>query len=270
LPSPPSFAAGAGRWVGRSEVYDHAGAFAGYGYDRRTVTPLDDGLVRVDVSFDGPFSFAGTYTIADDGARRRYLGPLNHGMAEPLGRGTVDATSHWPGLGLDQRLLLAVLDGGAAQVSLALLARGERHVWAVVGENTRVADGDADPPFAERADEAAGSLLLRSGAWRGRLQCLDGELQPTGTVLVEEDAEDLGLAIEARSASTRAGAPMIGSLSLFGARALAGTLSQSGGGLRTHHREVATTDGAAKTVCRITFDGGRRVEVRHGTMQWHG
>jgi hypothetical protein len=55
-----SFSAGTGGWVGRADVYDAAGRFAGPGRDTRTVTPHDDGTTTVDVAFAGPFSFAGT------------------------------------------------------------------------------------------------------------------------------------------------------------------------------------------------------------------
>lgn len=261
----PTFAAGTGRWAGRSEVYDGEGAFAGYGVDRRTVVPTGEGRIRVEVAFDGPFSFRGAYDIADDGDRRRYLGPLNHGLAEPLGAGTVDARSHWPALGLDQHLLLAVLEGGGVQVSLALLRRGVRHVWAVVGENRRVDDSVPPAPDAggPPPEGAPGSLLLRPGVWRGDLHLLDARLEADGTVEVEERT---AFCTDGSSAWLPAGGAAVGSFSLFGPRAMAGTVLAVGGGPFVEHREVSTTDGSRKAVCRTTFDGGRRTGVAHGTL----
>ena len=66
-----SFSKGVGQWIGASEVYDASGDFAGHGRDERTVLADDGaGTVTVDVSFAGPFSIAGTYTIADHGTHR--------------------------------------------------------------------------------------------------------------------------------------------------------------------------------------------------------
>ena len=188
-----SFAQGLGEWIGAAEVYDGAGRFAGMGRDTRTVRADDGaGRVTVDVSFEGPFSLAGTYTIADHGTHRDYEGPLNLGLAEVLGDGLVAAHNFWPSLGLSQRFFLMVLPGGNHQLSLALLSRGDQLRWTVVGEYQRQA-GPSTPapspvepidPEAVSDDPTAGRgrlLLLRPGRWSGRLQCLGADLTPSGT-----------------------------------------------------------------------------------------
>ncbi len=275
-----SFAAGAGNWAGGPEVYDGDGQFAGYGRDTRTVTPHGDGTVHVDVAFDGPFAFAGTYTIVDTGTRRRYAGPLNVGLAEPLGSFAVDAHNHWPQLGLTQRFLLMVLPDGQRQLSLALLNRGERLVWAVVGENRK--DGavtEAMDPAARPAD-----LLFRPGAWEGTVQVLDRDLQSAGEVSMTETYEQGGvvglsgspfdertLAVhwerDPTSAWTGAG-PVAGSLSLFGGRALAGSLLHHEVELRCWRREVVATDGLTKAVAHLWFRGGERVGATVGSLEF--
>ena len=150
-----SFSQGLGEWIGSAEVYDGDGRFAGMGRDTRTVTADDGaGRVTVDVSFEGPFSLAGTYTIADHGTHRDYEGPLNLGRAEVLGDGLVAAHNYWPGAGLSQRFFLMVLPGGDHQLSLALLSRGEQLRWTVVGEYRRRAVASSAPVAAEPVDPA--------------------------------------------------------------------------------------------------------------------
>ena len=108
-----SFSQGLGEWIGSAEVYDGNGRFAGMGRDTRTVQATDPaGLITVEVTFEGPFSLSGMYTIADHGTHRTYEGPLNLGRAEVLGDGLVAAHNYWPSLGLSQRFFLMVLPGG--------------------------------------------------------------------------------------------------------------------------------------------------------------
>ncbi len=188
-----SFPEGLGEWIGAAEVYDGDGRYAGTGRDTRTVRSDDRaGRVTVDVSFEGPFSLAGTYTIADHGSHRIYEGPLNIGRAEVLGDGLVAARNYWPDLGLSQRFFLMVQPDGDHQLSLALLSRGDRLRWTVVGEYRRQTGTAAPPPppvepidaSAVRGDPSAGRgqlLLLRPGRWSGRLHLLDPDLQPAGS-----------------------------------------------------------------------------------------
>ena len=189
-----SFSQGLGEWIGAAEVYDGNGRFAGMGRDTRTVRADDRaGRVTVEVTFEGPFSLAGAYTIADHGSHRVYEGPLNIGRAEVLGDGLVAAHNYWPSAGLSQRFFLMVLPDGAHQLSLALLSRGDQLRWTVVGEYRRQASATGtQPPGVElidparvRDDPSAGRgqlLLLRAGRWSGRLHRLGGDLQPSGTV----------------------------------------------------------------------------------------
>ena len=188
-----SFSQGLGEWIGSAEVYDGNGRFAGMGRDTRTVRADDGaGRVTVDVTFEGPFSLAGTYTIADHGTHRTYEGPLNIGFAEVLGDGLVAAHNYWPSAGLSQRFFLMVLPGGNHQLSLALLSRGDQLCWTVVGEYRRQGLASASPPplpepldpSAMSDDPAAGRdqlLLLRPGRWSGRLHCLGPDLSPSGS-----------------------------------------------------------------------------------------
>ena len=188
-----SFSQGLGEWIGAAEVYDGDGRFAGMGRDTRTVRADDGaGRVTVEVTFEGPFSLSGAYTIADHGSHRIYEGPLNVGFAEVLGDGLVAAHNCWPSTGLSQRFFLMVLPDGNHQLSLALLSRGDQLRWTVVGEYRRQVLVSSSPPSlpepmdpaAVRHDPAAGRdqlLLLRPGRWSGQLHCLGPDLAPSGT-----------------------------------------------------------------------------------------
>ncbi len=187
-----SFSQGVGRWLGSAEVYDGAGRFLGNATDQRHVQrQMDDKRVRIALSFVGPFKFAGHYVIADYGAHRLYEGPANVGYAETLSDGLIDANAYWPVTGLTQRFFLMVLPGGDKQVSLALMSRGERLLYVVVGEYNRVAAGASPVPpgfvdgtsFDLADDPAAGRgevLLHRAGTWRGTLTGLDERLETAG------------------------------------------------------------------------------------------
>lgn len=128
-----------GEWRGTAEVYGGDGRFLGNGVDRRFVTTdVGGGRTRIELSFTGPFKFTGHYVIADRGTHRLYEGPVNQGFAEALGEHLVQADNYWPSVGLSQRFLLMVLPGEDRQLSMALLSRGERLCYVVVGENHRV------------------------------------------------------------------------------------------------------------------------------------
>lgn len=185
-----SFSGGIGRWTGAAEVYDAQGRFAGLGIDTRSVQADDQaGTVTVEATFDGPFKLSGAYTIVDHGKYRTYEGPLNIGYAEALGDGLVAAHNYWPDLGLSQRFFLMVMPDGTQQLSLALLSRGEKLHWTVVGEYHRQSGPSvpvAPPPEAmdpaESGDDPAAGrgelLLMRPGRWSGQLHHLDADLEP--------------------------------------------------------------------------------------------
>ena len=296
---------GLGEWKGTAEVYGGDGRFLGNGVDQRHVrTPLEGGRIRIDLSFVGPFKMAGHYVIHDKGSHRVYEGPANVGLAEAVAENLVDADHYWPGLGLGQRFFLMVLPGGGKQISLALLSRGERLAYAVVGENEKVgacAMGEAEgespaPSFVQgasidlAADPGAGRgaiLLHRPGRWRGRLERTDGALKSVGQADYEERVEAKGERLEIRTSgggiapepgridlatdgwqawSTAGG--VVGSYSLFGGRALAGTFHRTREELRVWRREVASHDGGSKAVVHSWYRGGARVGVEHGVLSF--
>lgn len=293
---PRSFEAGEGQWRGSAEVYDGRGRFLGGGHDARAVRRrLGDGTVEVEVSFTGPFRMSGSYVIADRGDCRLYQGPLNYGCAEVFGDGLVDANNYWPDLGFSQRLFLMVLPGGEAQLSLALLSRGERAVYTVVGEYGR-GPGAAPSSTAGSAhdwadDPRAGrpvSLLERPGTWSGWLSVTGPDGAAAGATEYSERVEPAaggrelavsltGTGFAADDAAvfaadgwhhwTGAGA-VVGSQSLWGGRALAGNLLFDGGRLRLWRREVARSDGSAKAVLHTWYRGGSRVGVAHGVLDF--
>ncbi len=326
--SGPSFEQGEGRWLGAAEVYDAGGRYAGPGHDARAVRrDLDDGTVEVTVSFDGPFRLSGSYVIADHGDHRLYLGPLNHGYAEVLGDRLIDTNNYWPDIGLSQRLCLMVLPGGRAQLSLALLSRGEQAVYTVVGEYERgppsgpagvtaapaappgVTGSPTIPPAAapgassvpdelgeggEGGAELSGALLERTGTWSGTLELIDAGGDVRGTADYTERVEVAGdagatgdggrlavalagtgfagdstisLCSDGRQHWTGGGS-VVGSQSLWGGRALAGTLLFVGDRLRLWRREVARRDGSCKGVLHMWYRGGTRVGVAHGVLEF--
>lgn len=299
-----SFSQGVGQWIGAAEVYDAEGRFAGIGRDTRSVLADDQaGTVTVEVTFDGPFSLSGAYTIVDHGSFRTYEGPLNVGYAEALGDGLVAAHNYWPDLGLSQRFFLMVMPDGMRQLSLALLSRGERLVWTVVGEYQRQADPSERVPPPVQAmdpaelgnDPAAGRgelLLLRSGCWSGQLHHLDADLEPvevaayTETVTadssqIQVELSGLGFAGDVSfpltsdgwSVWTPSGSPGTGSIgtvsgsaTLSGGRGLSGQFHHRDGGLRVWRREVAALDGTMKAVLHIWYRGEQRLGATYGTL----
>ena len=291
-----SFSQGAGEWIGAAEVYDAAGRFAGAGRDTRTVTADDRaGRVTVEVSFDGPFSLSGAYTIADHGTHRIYEGPLNIGYAEALDDGLVAAHNYWPDLALSQRFFLMVLPGGARQMSLALLSRGDRLCWTVVGEYQRQLDPSAPrpppvpdmDPRALQEDPTAGRgelLLLREGRWSGRLHRLDAHSELSGSAdytetlacgngireVVTSALDDtpglsFALASDGWTVWTQAG-NLMGSGLLCGGRGLSGHFHLLGEGLRVWRREAASRDGTTKAVLDVWYRGEQRVGTAYGVL----
>jgi hypothetical protein len=293
---------GLGEWKGTAEVYDGAGRFLGNGVDQRHArSELDGGRVRIDLSFVGPFKFSGHYVIHDKGTHRVYEGPANLGLAEAVGERLVEAEHYWPAVGLSQRFFLMVLPDGDKQLSLALLSRGERLAYVVVGENDKVGacaveGAHAPPGFVAGAsidlatDPAAGRgalLLHRAGRWRGTLQRFDEALAPVGEVTCDEEvrvvpsglevrlrggalapeATVLALASDGFAAWTGAG-PVVGSYLLAGGRALVGSFHRVDGELRVVRREVASFDGALKAVVHDLYRGGRRIGIEHGVLRF--
>lgn len=294
-----SFCAAVGDWRGTAEVYGGDGRFIGNGVDQRHVaTEVGTGRVRIDLSFVGPFKFAGHYVIADHGTHRVYEGPVNVGFAEALGKNLVQADNYWAAIGMSQRFLLMMLPGGDRQLSLALLSRGERLTYAVVGENEKVAACGVSPLIVDGAsidlaqDPSAGRgavLLHANGVWRGNLACTDGALKATGERPYEEAFEDAGggvlrlrttggqfspepvsfeLTTDGFSAWTRKGSPVAGSYTLFGGRASSGQLHRLDTKLRVWRREVVSHDGAVKAVVNNWYRGGERVGVEHGILHF--
>lgn len=293
---------GLGEWKGTAEVYDGAGRFLGNGVDQRHArTELDGGRIRIDLSFVGPFKFSGHYVIRDEGTHRVYEGPANLGLAEAVGERLVEADHYWPSVGLSQRFFLMVLPDGDKQLSLALLSRGERLAYVVVGENDKVGacavdGGHAPPGFVAGAsvdlahDPAAGRgeiLLHRPGRWRGTLHVFDEALAPAGEVTCDEEVRvvpggvaeqlrggalapeptELLLRSDGFAAWTGAGA-VVGSYMLAGGRALAGSFHRVDRELRVVRREVVSHDGTCKAVVRDLHRGGRRIGVEHGVLRF--
>jgi hypothetical protein len=226
-------------------------------------------------------------------------------LAEAVAENLVDADHYWPNIGLNQRFFLMVLPGGDKQLSLALLSRGERLMYAVVGENDKVVvcergDGTTPPAVAPSFVDGAsidlgtdaragrGTILLhRTGLWKGSLAFTDGALQAKGRADYEERLETKGdglllrvaggglspepanleLKTDGWQAWSGSGA-MVGSYTLFGGRASAGTFHRVGDELRIWRREVVSHDGATKAVVQNFYRGGVRVGVQHGLLRF--
>ena len=295
---------GLGEWKGTAEVYGGDGRFLGNGVDQRHVrTPLGDNRIRIDLSFVGPFKFSGHYEIHDKGSHRVYTGPANLGLAEAVSENLVDADHYWPGIGLSQRFFLMVLPGGQKQLSLALMSRGDRLVYAVVGESERVlacetpnaspegAPGLVDGASIDLVNDAAagrGSILLhRPGHYRGTLVRTNEKLERIAEEPYEETIEaarpgtglsvrvagggfapepvSMTLTTDGFTAWSSSG-PMAGSYSLYGGRALSGAFQRVKEELRVWRREVISHDGARKAVVHNWYRGGVRVGVAYGVL----
>ncbi len=281
-----SFRRGEGRWRGTADVFDSAGRYAGEGRDARVVRrDLGGDCVEVEVSFKGPFELSGAYRISDRGDHRRYEGPLNYGYAETLGEGLIDANNYWPSIGLSQRIFLMVLPGGATQLSLALLSRGEQTAYTVVGEYHRRCEDEDEG--AVGLDCGTGPPLSREGTWKGTLNLLGTDLLPLGstdyseqTIAGEGGRQDLtlrscGFADDATLTlnADRRGlwsdpGDVTGSASAWGGRALAGNFHFSSEGLRLWRREVIASGGETKGVLHTWFSGGRRIGAAYGALRF--
>lgn len=274
------FCVAEGKWRGTSSVYDDAGVYVGDGTDQRHVrTELDDGRVRIDLSFSGPFELAGHYVIEDRGIHRLYAGPVNRGFAEALGDHAVQAEHYWPDLGMTQRFFLLVLPDDQRQLSLALMSRGEQLQRAVVGQNDRVGACavTAEPDTAD---------VHATGTWRGQLTALGADLGVRGQHPYEQtftptdggvvmrtvgggfapEPAEVDIAIDGAHAWTRSGG-MFGSYSLCGSRALSGDLHRDAEELRVWRREVVSRDGSMKAIVHNWYRGGERVGVEVGVLE---
>jgi len=287
-----SFSKGVGQWRGAAEVYGPDGVFLGEGRDTRSVEADDGaGTVTVNVSFEGPFSMAGQYTIADRGTHRLYQGPLNYGYADVLGDGLVCAHNYWSELGMSQRFFLMVLPDGTRQLSLALISRAEVLKYVVVGEYVRQNDEEtpaslpADPHDSANETEM---LLRRAGSWVGKLTVLDGDLTPVETVDYRESitptATGLDVSIEGvhfgRDTAyslvtnpTEAWTPtghVLGSLNMVGGRGQSGHLLHHRDETRVWIREVASLDGAMKGIVQMWYRGEQRIGALYGALNFEG
>lgn len=292
------FTQGIGQWRGTAEVFAGDGQFLGNGTDQRHVQPMNDGRVRIDVAFIGPFKHAGHYFIQNNSDHRLYQGPANVGYAETLADNLVDAHAYWPALGLSQRFFLMVLPDEQTQLSLALMSRGEQLIYSVVGQNNRVSETNsallpalisgtsydlADDPSAGRET----LLVHRSGLWSGTLALLDHQRESIGNAFYEEalSCEDKLLTTKIKGGGF---APeenaftlitngwqtwskpgnVAGSYSLSGGRALSGHFHYLEHGLRVWRREVVTHDGTQKAVLHIWYRGGARVGIQFGVLHF--
>jgi len=295
----PTFTQGIGRWAGNAEVFDTYGHFLGNGSDYRNVQPLDNGRVRIDVSFVGPFKHSGHYFIQQQDDHRLYEGPANIGYAETLSENLVDANAYWPALGLSQRLFLMTVDGDL-QLSLAQMSRGEHMLYVVVGQNDRVPDSSPNPQptltsgthYDLQNDPTAGLgeiLLHRAGQWTGELTALDGEHKSIGKdryteIFEPSHAEAFNITLEGGTfdnavrkmklhsnqwqAWATEDSEVVGSYSLSGGRALSGQFHHREAHLRCWRREVVTLDGKRKAVVQQWYRGGQRVGSQFGVLEF--
>ena len=293
------FKSGIGDWSGTAEVFDGTGQFLGNAADRRIVQrQVEANTVRIDLSFVGPFKFAGHYSIQDQGTHRLYQGPANIGYAESLSDGLIDAQGYWPAIGLSQRFFLYVLPDGNHQLSLALMSRGEQLIYTVVGEYEKIAgDSSGVPPgfvsgtsFDFQADPNAGrseAMLLRSGSWIGELTTLNETLEPIGQTAYKESVQSVDDMVQVSYISEpfdkvrrevqfrkrgsllwSGDGAVVGSASLSGGRGLSGQLHHREQALRVWRREVASHDGQSKVLLLTWYRGGTRIGVQFGVTQF--
>ena len=285
-----------GKWLGTAEVYDGNGRFMGNATDRRHVQrQAGENRVKIELSFIGPMKFAGHYFIEDHTDFRLYQGPANTGFAETLAENLIDANAYWPVTGLTQRFFLMILPDGNRQISLGLMSRGEKLIYAVVGEYQRVDDEYSGIPALVNGtaydlhDDPAGGrgsiLLHRNGSWRGTLQTLDGDLEKAGesayTESVSCNGNRLQMAVSGAAFVEDNGAMalttnqweawseagnLVGSYSMSGGRALSGHFHYLQEQLRVWRREVVSHDGSMKAVVHSWFRGAVRVGVQFGVL----
>lgn len=290
--SSSNFQQGIGRWAGNAEVFDSYGHFLGNGSDYRHVQALEQGRVRIDVSFVGPFKHSGHYFIQTEDDHRLYEGPANIGYAEAFGESLVDANAYWPALGMSQRFFLMIVDGNL-QLSLAHMSRGEHLMYVIVGQNDRVPEETPVPQpqvvsgthYDLSADPAAGrgSLLLhRPGLWQGQLTAFNERREPLGQFAYLETRQEAHLYRQGGAfdpqprhitlhtnqwqAWTSADSDVVGSYSLSGGRALSGQFYHRAARLRCWQREVVTLDGTRKAIVQHWYRGGERIGSQCGVL----
>ena len=287
---------GIGRWAGTAEVFDGHGKFLGNASDQRHVrTVASDGRIKIDLAFVGPLKFAGHYFISDHGQHRTYEGPANYGFAEAVSSQLVDANGFWPLTGLSQQFFLMMLPDGSRQLSLSLMSRGERLYYAIVSENhLQNKENDAIPGLvngisADLVDDPSagrGEILLhRPGRWEGTLAFKDaktGSVQenPYHEVIKKEGdftemtkgggkfdlpSEPVLLKGDGYQFVTKDGG-ILGTQSLYGGRASAGTFHAHGLGLRVRQREVVANDGEIKVIVQNWYKGHLMVGTQYGVL----
>ena len=293
------FTQGVGRWAGNAEVFDSKGHFLGNGSDYRNVQSLENGRVRIDVSFVGPFKHSGHYFIQQEDDHRLYEGPANIGYAETLSENLIDANAYWSALGLSQRFFLMIVDGDL-QLSLAQMSRGEHMMYVVVGQNDRVPDSTPNPQptltsgthYDLQDDPTSGRgeiLLHRAGRWVGELSSLDGERKSMGKVQYSEtfersNVQTFNITVEGGSfdssarqfllstnhwqAWTTQDSEVVGSYSLSGGRTLSGQFYHREVHLRCWRRDVVTLDGKRKAVVQHWYRGGQRIGTQFGVLEF--
>ena len=84
---------------------------------------------------------------------------------------------------------------------------------------------------------------------------------------VGQDASVVELRTDGFHAWSSAGS-VAGSYSLFGGRALAGTLQHVGREVRERRRDVVSLDGEERAVVRQWFRGSKRLGVEHGVLRF--
>lgn len=287
-----------GKWVGAAEVYDGNGRFLGNATDRRHVQKqAGDSRVRIDLSFLGPLKFSGHYFIEDHTDYRLYQGPANTGYAETLAENLIDANAYWPVTGLTQRFFLMILPGGNQQMSLALMSRGDKLIYAIIGEYARPTEESSGIPallngtaYDLQDDPASGRgeiLLHRNGRWQGELSTLDEYLEKLNSTNYEETVQQEGRSLTVRIEGAAfahqpatmtlttngweawsAPGDLVGSYSLSGGRALTGHFHFMQAQLRLWRREVVSHDGRTKAVLHTWYRGGARVGVQFGVLSY--
>lgn len=291
------FNKGAGKWAGSAEVYSGEGRFVGNGTDRRNVQQVSPERIRIDLSFIGPFKFAGHYFIEDRKTERLYQGPVNVGYAEPLSSSLVDSNSYWAATGFTQRFFLMVLPDGQRQVSMAQLLRGDQLIYTVVGENQRVDDtfegipglvNGSEYDFTSDPTAGRGEILLhRKGIWRGTLAVLDEKMMEMPAVDYAEsiipaanrlEITTTGAAFDPQPATVTLATndyqawsepgEVVGSYNLCGGRALSGHFQHLRPNLRVWKREVVTHEGDLKVVVHIWYRGGQRIGAQLGILRF--
>ncbi len=289
---------GIGKWAGTAEVFDGEGRFLSNATDQRFArTVSEDGRVRIDLAFIGPLKFAGHYTIEEQGKHRIYEGPANAGSAESVGPNAVDATSYWASTGLSQRFFLAKLPSGDRQLHLSLMSRGEQPLYTIVSESCMVPDnGEANVPglvqgirYDLEKDPTAGrgeALVHRQGTWSGSVRTFDENL----TFQEERDVEESvvmgdnelewsmngSLAPQEMKAAFKTDGwvgwsgfgDTVGSYTLYGGRAMSGSLNNISSGLRVWRREVCTSDGLTKAILHTWYRGGQRIGAQQGFLNF--